>query len=460
MPQADQTAVRDRAVPGSRRRGGQPLRNLELGLLVFAAAIDFAALLLVQFGVTGAFDFNVVTLTAVIFALTIAMHVVLRFRAPDADPFLLPIASVLNGLGIALIYRIDLANETNVSGSQMVLTAISVAIAVVVLLFLRNHRVLQRFTYIAMAASIVLLLLPFVPGLSASGEEGVNAYEWIRIGPATFQPGEIAKITIAVFFAGYLVTARDSLSVVGKKLLWMRFPRIRDLGPILIVWLVCMGVLVLAKGLGASLLYFGLFLVMIYVATGRGSWILIGVGLFAAGAVFAATTIDYVHYRMLGWLDPFNPEIYEATGGSYQLVQGIFGMASGGLIGQGLGGGRPDITPLASSDFIVATLGEELGLAGVFAVLCLFIIFVARGLRVGYQGLDDFGRLLATGLSFIVALQVFIIMGGVMRVIPMTGLAMPFMASGGSSLVANWIIVAVLLRLSDTVRREPEGVPA
>ena len=447
-----------RVAPSVRRRHTQGLRNMELGLLVFAAIINFSAILLVQLGVRGAFDVDVLNLPGIITLLTLGVHVVLRFRAPQADPFLLPIATVLNGLGIAMIYRLDLANSKlgdtffTPSTSQMVLTAVAVGFAIVVLLFLKNHRWLQRYTYLFMAAAIVLLLLPLIPGL---GVTDVAARVWIRLGGFSFQPGEIAKIALAVFFAGYLVTARETLSVVGRKVLWLKFPRIRDFGPVLVVWLVCLGVLVFQRDLGTSLLYFGLFIVMMFVATGRPSWIVIGVGLIAVGGAIAYNVMDYVRFRVHAWLDPFDPAVYDAEGGSYQLVQGLFGLAHGGLVGQGLGQGRPDITPLASSDFIVAALGEELGLSGLFCILSLFVIFVARGFRIGHQGLDDFGRLLATGLSFVIAIQVFIVMGGVTRVVPLTGLTMPFMASGGSSLLANWIIVAILLRLSDTVRRQP-----
>ncbi|WP_394254297.1 FtsW/RodA/SpoVE family cell cycle protein [Pseudoclavibacter helvolus] len=445
-------------VPGAPRKTGQGLRNMELGLLVFAFIINFSALLLVQLGVRGTFDFNVVTLSAIIGALTLGVNIVLRFRAPGADPFILPIAAVLNGLGIAMIYRIDLSNP-NLEGvfwtpstQQIVLTMLAVGVAMVVLILLKNHRVLQRYTYVFMAIAIVLLLLPLIPGL---GRTDVAARVWISIAGFSFQPGEIAKIALAIFFAGYLVTARDSLSVVGKKFLWMRFPRIRDLGPILVVWAVCMGVLVFQRDLGTSLLYFGLFLVMVFVSTGRLSWVLIGLGLFIGGALIAANTLGYVEFRVHAWLDPFDQEMYEADGGSFQLVTGLFGLGAGGLIGKGLGSGSPGTTPLASSDFIIAAIGEELGMAGIFVVLLLFVIFVARGFRIGQQGVDDFGRLLATGLAFTIALQVFVVAGGVMRVIPLTGLTMPFMAAGGSSLLANWIIVAILLRLSDTVRNVP-----
>jgi cell division protein FtsW (lipid II flippase) len=245
--------------------------------------------------------------------------------------------------------------------------------------------------------------------------------------------------------------------MMGKKFLWMRLPRGRDLGPILVIWAVAMGVLIFQRDLGTSLLYFGLFLVMIYVATGRGSWIVLGLSLFFGGALIAANTLGYVQGRVRSWLNPFDPALYEQGGGSYQLVQGLFGLANGELIGTGWGLGRPDIVPLAESDYIIPSLGEELGLVGLFAILALYLLFISRGFRIGFAGQDDFGRLLGVGLSFVLALQVFVVIGGVTRVIPLTGLTTPFLAAGGSSLVANWIIVALLLRLSDTVRTQPRG---
>ena len=370
---------------------------------------------------------------------------------------MLPIATVLNGIGIAGITRIDIAKELvgwDASGvRQIAWSAIAIIIAFAVLLLIRNHRVLLRYRYVIGLAALILLLLPLVPGL---GRPVNGAYVWISVGGLSFQPGEIGKILLAVFFAGYLVTARDSLSLVGRTIVGIRFPRARDLGPILVVWLFAMVVLIGQRDLGTSLLYFGLFLVMLYVATGRPSWIILGMLLFVGGAFAASQLFTYVGNRFTAWLDAFNPEY--ADDQSYQLVQGIFGLANGGLLGTGLGRGRPDIVPLAESDFIIATLGEELGLIGLFAILCLYLLFISRGFRIGFTGQDDFGRLLGVGVSFVVALQVFIVIGGVTRVIPLTGLTTPFLAAGGSSLVANWIIVALLLRLSDSVRSQPRWV--
>jgi cell division protein FtsW (lipid II flippase) len=419
------------------------LRNREFGLLIVACLITVMAIALVQFGALKHLDFSIVPLGIGLAVLVFAVHFALRIVAIDADPFILPVITVLNGLGIAMIYRIDIAKGLTgwdaAATRQIVWTAIAIAISIAVIATLRNYRVLQRYRFTAMIVGIALLLLPMLPLI---GIAKFGARIWIHVGPLTFQPGELAKIALAIFFAGYLVTARDSLSMVGRRFLGMKLPRARDLGPILIVFVASMAVLVFQHDLGTSLLYFGL----------------IGLSMFFAGAYVASRALSYVGSRFDSWLDAFNQRIYDANGGSYQLVQGLFGLSNGGLIGTGLGQGRPQIVPLAESDYIIASLGEELGLVGIFAILALYLIFVARGFRIGFVGQDDFGRLLAVGLSFIIALQVFIVIGGVTRVIPLTGLTTPFLAAGGSSLVANWIIAALLLRLSDNVRATPLGV--
>ena len=435
------------------------LRNLELLLLIVACAINSSAVVLVQLGALGHVDLTLLYLGLGLSVLVFGMHIAMRFVAPQADPFLLPIATVLNGLGIAMIYRIDIhfgdSGWASAGVRQIVWSAIAIICGIAVVLVIRNYRILQRYTYIFGFVALALLLLPMLPGI---GREISGARVWIGIGPFSFQPGELAKIALAIFFAGYLVQRRDSLSFVGKKFLGMRFPRLRDLGPILIVWLMSMAVIVFQRDLGTGLLYFGLFLVMLYVATARISWVIIGLGLIVGGALIASQVLSYVHGRFENWLNPFADKVYSADGGSYQLVQGLFGLAHGGLIGTGLGQGQPYVTPVSQSDYIIASLGEELGLAGLFAIFALYLLFVARGFRIGFAGQDDFGKLLAVGLSFTVALQCFVVIGGVTRVIPLTGLTTPFLAAGGSSLVANWIIVALLLRVSDAVRNQPRLV--
>ncbi|GAA2908155.1 cell division protein FtsW (lipid II flippase) [Microbacterium keratanolyticum] len=438
----------------------QSQRNREFWLLLFASAVSGVAITLVQFGALGQVDPMILFIGGGLAVLAFALHIVLRFVASDADPFVLPIATALTGLGIAMIYRIDIAQRNTgweaFSNKQLAWTAISLAGAIALVIVLRNYRLLYRYTYLSGLIGIVLLLLPFVPGLRVAD---ANADVWVSLGGIfSFQPGELAKIFLAIFFAGYLVRTRESLSSVGKRVLGITWPRMRELGPVIVVWLISLGIIVSQRDLGTGLLIFGMFVAMLYVATGKTSWVLIGLSLVAVGAVIATQILSYVQGRFRNWLDAFNPDLIAADGGSYQLVQGIFGLAHGGLIGTGLGQGRPHLTPLSESDYIIPSLGEELGLIGLFAILCLYMVFVSRGLRIGLAGQDDFGKLLATGLSFTIALQVFIMVGGVTRVIPLTGLTTPFLAAGGSSLVANWLIVALLLRISDGVRRQPRVV--
>ncbi|NAZ87321.1 FtsW/RodA/SpoVE family cell cycle protein [Kineococcus indalonis] len=422
-------------------------RNVELVLVVGAVLIACGAWAVVGLTGEGALPAGLLLHGGGLGALAVVLHLLLRWRAPHADPVLLPVATLLNGLGLVMIHRLDLAEETAAASRQFVWSALGVAAAAVVVVGLRDHRILRRYTFTAMVAGLVLLVLPLVPGL---GREINGARIWVGVGPLSFQPGEIAKIALAVFFAGYLVVHRDALSLTGPKLLFLRLPRARDLGPILLAWAASVGVLVLQRDLGTSLLFFGLFVAVLYVSTERVSWIVIGLALFAAGAVFAATTMSHVRSRVDIWLHPFEAENADRA---YQLLQGLYGMANGGLLGTGLDRGRPDIVPFANSDFVYASFGEELGLVGLFAVLLLYGVLVERGLRTAIGVRDGFGKLLAAGLAFSVALQVFVVVGGVTRVIPLTGLTTPFLAAGGSSLVSNWIVVALLLRVSDLARR-------
>ena len=441
-------------------RTPQKQRNRELWLLLFAVAISGSALALVQLGALGAIDPMIFVIGGILAVLAFALHIVLRVVASDADPFVVPIATLLTGLGIAMIYRIDIAKGLTgwdaFSSKQLAWTGISIAGAIAVVILLRNYRVLYRFTYIFGLIGIVLLLLPFVPGLRIAD---ANAQVWVSLGGfISFQPGELAKICLAIFFAGYLVRTRESLTSVGKKVLGITWPRMRELGPVLVVWLISLGIIVIQRDLGTGTLIFGMFVAMLYVATGKTSWVLIGLGLVAAGVALATQVLSYVHGRFVNWLFLFDADRVDPNGAGYQPMQGLFGLAHGGLIGTGWGLGRPELTPLAHSDYIITSLGEELGIVGLFAILCLYMVFISRGLRIGLAGQDDFGKLLAVGLSFTLALQVFIMVGGVTRVIPLTGLTTPFLAAGGSSLIANWLIVALLLRISDGVRRQPRTV--
>ncbi len=376
------------------------MRNLEFVLILFALGLSAVAMALVQFGALGGLDLRIFGYIGGLAVLVLLVHLVIRWLAPDADPFVVPIATMLNGLGITMIHRLDIAE--GMSGwqatgiRQMAWTAVALLLVVIVLAVVRNHRVLQRYRYLAMLAGVVLLVLPLIPPI---GRTVNGATLWVEFGQISFQPGEFAKIALAIFFAGYLLTAKDSLVVAGKQLLGVRWPRLRDLGPLLAVWALSLGVLVFQRDLGTSLLYFGLFLAMLFIATDRFIWIVVGGGLFLVGALAVGSQIAYVQGRIAGWLNSFSPEVYEATGGSYQLVQGLFGFAEGGFIGTGWGQGQPDLVPLAESDYIVAALGEELGLIGIFGLLPLYLLLLSRGFRVRYLGSVDFGRLLAPGLA-------------------------------------------------------------
>ena len=427
-------------------------RNLEALLLFFAAGLNAFEIAQIQLSILEKITTDLFTYWLPPIAFAFVLHLILRRRASEADPLILPIAVVLNGLGIAMIYRLDLASiaagGTELFAFRQVMwTGVAMAIAALVILFVPSQLFLRRYVYVSMAVGIALLLMPLLPfiGTTING-----ATLWISVFGTTFQPGEIAKIALIIFFAGYLVNRKDSLAVVGKKILGVRIPRGRELGPILVIWLASIGVLVLQRDLGTSILYFGLFLVMIYVATGRAFYAGIGVAMLVTGGLVASRVLDYVSRRFDAWLNPFDQENYDAVGGSYQIVQGIFGMANGGLFGTGLGGGVPQLVPLAESDFIVASLAEELGLIGFFAILALYFLLVARGLKVGFRHTDEFAKLMAVGFAFVIALQVFVVIGGVTRILPLTGLTTPLLAAGGSSLLANWIIIAMLLRLSDS----------
>lgn len=438
-------------------------RGAELVLLVFALLLSLAAFAQVGLAVEGKVPADIARYGAGFAVLLLAAHLVVRRWARYADPVILPTAALLNGLGLVMIYRLDLAHAARAAragrptpsadaASQIVWTALGVALFVAVLVLLKDHRILQRFTYISMALGIALLLLPLVPGLGST-VNGSNI--WIRVGPFSFQPGEAAKIVLMVFFAGYLVVKRDVLALARRRVLGVDLPRGRDLGPILVVWVVCLGILVFERDLGTSVLFFGAFVMLLYVATERRSWLIIGALLIALGGFAAFHAFGHVRTRVEIWLHPFE----QAQGSAYQLVQGLYGLAAGGILGTGLGQGRPDLVPFANTDFIVTTAGEELGLTGLMALLLLYGVLVERGLRTAIAARDAFGTLLAAGLSFILAIQVFVVVGGVTRLIPLTGLTTPFLSYGGSSLVANWVLIALLLRISDAARR-PAATPA
>ncbi|MFJ3926842.1 FtsW/RodA/SpoVE family cell cycle protein [Streptomyces sp. NPDC090022] len=463
------TALTAKAADPAPRPGDAPRarqRGVELTLLVGAVLIAVLGHLSVGLATVGHIPAQSSRYAAGLAAAALLAHLAVRLFAPYADPLVLPIAVLLNGLGLVLIQRLDLATPGQPgAGGQLLWSGLGVALFVLVVSLLRDHRVLQRYAYLSVATALVLMLLPvFFPAVN-------GARIWVRVGGLSFQPGEFAKILLAVYFASYLAANRTALALTGRRIWWkLRLLPGRVLGPILAIWLLSVGVLVLERDLGTSLLFFGLFVIMLFTATGRIGWIAIGLLLSGLGAYAVGTFEPHVHGRVEDWRNPF-ASIEEGHGPS-QLAQSLFAFGAGGLLGTGLGEGQSFLIGFAAkSDFILATAGEELGLAGLSAILLLYGLLVDRGFRAGLALRDPFGRLLATGLASIVALQVFVIAGGVTGLIPLTGMAMPFLAQGGSSVVTNWIIVALLVRVSDSARRplpretgpqptgEPEGPP-
>ncbi|PRH77131.1 cell division protein FtsW [Streptomyces solincola] len=443
-------------------------RNTELALLGFAVAIPVFAYLNVGLALDGKVPAGMLGYGLGLGLLAGIAHLLVRRFARYADPLLLPLATLLNGLGLVLIWRLDqsprlIATSMRQFGSfspdapaQLMYSAIGVAMFLGVLILLKDHRVLQRYTYISMMGAIVLLLLPLVPGL---GADVFGAKIWIRVGGFSIQPGEFAKIVIAIFFSGYLMVKRDALALASRRFMGLYLPRGRDLGPILTIWAISLLILVFENDLGTSLLFFGMFVIMLYVATERTSWIVMGLLMSVGGAVGVASFAGHVKDRVDAWADPFG-DCYQSVNACQQMAQVLMSFGSGGTLGTGLGQGDSDLIAFAAnSDFIFATVGEELGLTGVMAFLLLYGLIVERGIRTALAARDPFGKLLATGLSGAFALQVFVVAGGVMGLIPLTGMTMPFLAYGGSSVIANWALIAILIRISDTARR-PAPAPA
>jgi cell division protein FtsW (lipid II flippase) len=436
---------------------GGSRRRTELIMLGFAFALVLFAFANVGFSLKGTLPSPIAEYMAEYVVVVIIAHLAMRRFAPWADPLLLPLAALLNGLGIVMMYRLAAQGAaspvpTSATQVQILFSAIGIGCFVAVLALIGEPRVLQRYTYTLGAAGILLLALPAL--LPGSISEVNGAKIQIAFGSLiTIQPEEFAKLALAVSFAGYLVAKRDVLALAGRRVLGVDLPRARDLGPILVAWAASLLLLIFESDIGTSAVFMGLFVAMLYIATSRGSWLLIGFILFVVGALVAAKLVGHVGERFNIWLHPFtglNP-----SHNAYQLVQGLYGMASGGLLGRGLGGGQPYITPLVQSDLVISAFGEELGLAGVMAILLIYGLIVQRGLRTAMLVKDPFSKLLAGGLSFMLALQVFVIVGGVTRLIPLTGITTPFLSQGGSSLVGSWILIALLARLSDTARRPP-----
>ncbi|GHH66761.1 cell division protein FtsW [Kitasatospora indigofera] len=422
-------------------------RNTELALVLAAVLIAVLGYIEVGVNIDGSVPSGAAGYGAALGVLALLAHGVIRRRAPYADPLLLPIAILLNGVGLVVIYRLDRATpRSEAAPTQLLWSTLGVALFIGVVLLLRDHKRLQRYAYSGALVALVLLVLPVLfPPVYGSRI-------WITVGPLSFQPGEFAKILLAVFFAAYLAVHRDALALTGRRIWGVQLPVGRVLGPVLLIWAAFVGVLVLETDLGTSLLFFGLFVVMLYVATARSGWIAIGLLLAAVGAAGVGRLSPHVHSRVTDWLDPLGS--IEAGRGANQIAQSLFAFAWGGLLGTGLGNGHSILIGFAAkSDFILATIGEELGLTGLIALFLLYALLVSRGFRTGIALTDPFGRLLAIGLAAIVGIQVFVVAGGVLDLIPLTGMTLPFIAQGGSSVVTNWIIVALLVRMSDVARR-------
>jgi cell division protein FtsW (lipid II flippase) len=455
------------AVPVPRGR-----RGTELAMLAFAVGLMTFAYLSVGFGLNGRVPPGTAEYCGGFAVVMLAAHLAVRWLAPWADPLLLPLAGLLTGLGIVMIYRLQevgrggnpgtmsLPLSTSATLIQLLYTTIGVGCFVAVLALVREPRVLQRYTYTIGAAGLALLALPALLPASISEVPGTYAKIQVALGGFSVQPEEFAKLALAVFFAGYLVAKRDVLSLAGHRFLGIDLPRARDMGPVLIAWGASLLLLVFESDIGTSALFFGLFLVMLYIATQRTSWLLIGLVLFLFGAFTASRLFSHVAARFTVWLHTFskfnvfcNPATQAHCASSYQLAQGMYGLGFGGVLGTGLGRGQPYWTPLVQSDFIISAFGEELGLTGLMAILLVYGLIVQRGLRAAIAVRDPFSKLLAGGLAAMLAIQVFVIVGGVTDLIPLTGITTPFLSQGGSSLVASWMMIALLVRVSDAARR-------
>ena len=412
---------------------------LALALLVVAAAYVLASL-----GRTSTMPADIGPFLGIVMALMVSGHLVIRRLAPEADPVLFPIAAFLNGLGYVLIARLS----EDLAGLQAVWTAVGIAVFTAVLFFVRDTRVLERYRYTFMIGGIALLLMPLLPVI---GRNINGALIWVSFGPVNFQPGEFAKIALAIFFASYLVERRELLGMATFRIGPVGVPEPRVLGPVLLAWAASLVVMITEKDLGSSLLFFAVFVVLLWIASGRFTYLLTGAVLFGAGALLVWSQFAHVQERVDIWLDPWS----QALGKGFQPVQAWYSLAAGGIPGTGLGlglGNGPRL-PAAETDFIFVVAAEELGLIGATALLAAFVLFIGAGLRIALTADRGFDKLLATGLTALVGIQSFIIIAGVIRLLPLTGITLPFVSYGGSSLLANYVLLALLLRISDQSRR-------
>lgn len=441
MSVAAPTVGQEQLAREARRRSNAELRYLVLAHITILVAYALAGM--AEFGAIPA---GLGVYGGAMAAVAIIAHLVSRRLSPGADPILLPTAFLLNGLGLVMVRRLDYASsDSTLAPAQTLWTVVAIGAFCATLLFLRDHGALDRYRYLIGIGGIILLMLPLLPVI---GVEVNGARIWVEIGPLRFQPGEFAKLALVAFFASYLAEKRALLTVATNRFGPIPVPPARAFGPVILAWGVSLSVLVFQNDLGVSLLIFGLFIAMLYVSTGRAAYVIIAGLLFSGGAFVAWTLFGHVQRRVTAWLSPFD----DAAGAGFQIVQSLFAMASGGITGVGLGKGRPDLIPEVETDFIFAAFAEELGLLGTTALLLCFLLLVSRGFHIALQARDDFSTLLATGVTVVFGLQVFVILGGVTRLIPLTGLTLPFISYGGSSLVANYVLVALLLRISSVNR--------
>jgi cell division protein FtsW (lipid II flippase) len=433
-------------------------RNRELLALVPAALLITAGFTALFIQKSQALSNVSLTYGAIFLGLCVATHIVIRFTLPDADPYLFPLVAVLACFGLVIIYRLD---EDLARDQAQWFVGGLVLFAGTIIALRRDFRVLEQYRYTIAVASLALLLLPRVPGI---GQQVNGAYLGVKFGPLAFQPAEFAKIGIVVFLAAYLRENRDVLILASRRFLGMTFPPLKQFGPLVVIWGLAMVMLVFIRDLGSSLMFFGAFLAVLYVATDRLGLVIAGLLLFAVGAWFFASTVPHVQDRVDIWLDPFARDRVESSG--YQIAQGLFAQADGGVFGTGFGqallsipcDANPvkgcTILPAPQTDLIYAVIVDELGLAGACGLILVYLLLVARGFKTAMIARDSFSTLLASGLTAVFALQVFVIVGGVTRVIPLTGVTLPFVSYGGSSILANFVLIALLLLVSDRARRE------
>jgi cell division protein FtsW (lipid II flippase) len=419
-------------------------RNTELGLIVLGTLVTVGAYLLASLAEDASIPANIGPFLGIVLGLQLAAHVAVRRFAPNADGTLVPIAGLLNGLGYVFIVRLDeaRAEPKNLAGLQSGWVAVGIVAFIVTLVVIRRVRDLEAFRWTIGFLGLGLLLLPLVPGI---GREYFGARIWVSFGPINFQPGEFAKILLALFFASYLVEKRELLAVSSRRIGPVPLPDPKHLGPVLLAWGASLVVMISQKDLGSSLLFFALFVALLWVATERATYLVIGVLLFAVGAGVAHSQFEHVQDRVDIWLDPWQAPKDEG----FQIVESQFAFSAGGVTGTGINLGSPNRIPLAETDFIFAAIGEELGLVGASAVLLAYLLMIGAGLRIALRTDVPFERLLATGLTVLLGVQSFIIIAGVIRVLPLTGVTLPFVSYGGSSLVANYVLLALLLRISD-----------